>query len=531
MIAYELLVEITMDRSETRIVYIKEGFGYTLNQLETIIMQNSEVVKNILDKLSASKLLKKGKDNSIDVNDIDEYEDDNPYENTDIIKYYFTLVGVLHFKLYNILFISYPKYIDIDVNLQEDSKEVIHEKMTKIFKVLEKYESNKNKDINSVIEIDENSNFDNLELKRYLIDDFQKNGTYENDINIIENNGVGTILWDKTVNEINPIFKNKKPYYTDIYTQKSVNERNNFFKKIHKSILSDCSMTLEQLNLLKLFSINPIYFDDTNMIDLEDDQLINYLEYRINQELRVQFNSRKQRILNLLLIYVKQYNFSTEKSDFSWMGTNSFNLVWEEVCSKIFNNQLEKSIKEIFEDKCDEKIIKYNEDFQNQQRLKELISKPNWYKYDRDNEKNNEYIEAFNTLIPDIVTYTDESLYIFDAKYYCINYEKDNNKITKQPGIESITKQYLYQQAFSNRLQKDIIKKDIIIYNSFLVPTDTVEDLRISFTVVLDFMKALGLADIHVISVPVEKAYDKYLSGSTYDFSNIYKKISDQDIE
>lgn len=37
---------------------------------------------------------------------------------------------------------------------------------------------------------------------------------------------------------------------------------------------------------------------------------------------------------------------------------------------------------------------------------------------------------------------------IYDAKYYCFEHTRQNLK--GQPGIESITKQYLYQLAYKN---------------------------------------------------------------------------------
>ena len=35
----------------------------------------------------------------------------------------------------------------------------------------------------------------------FLLQDYYENGIYTNDINIIETNGNGEILWDKTINE------------------------------------------------------------------------------------------------------------------------------------------------------------------------------------------------------------------------------------------------------------------------------------------------------------------------------------------
>ena len=82
-----------------------------------------------------------------------------------------------------------------------------------------------------------------------------------------------------------------------------------------------------------------------------------------------------------------------------------------------------------------------------------------------------------------------------------------------QPGIESITKQYLYQLAY----QKFIIDhgfKDV--KNCFLMPTEN-SDIENHGEVEMEMLSNLGLQNIKVRFIPATIAYDHYLSGRKMD--------------
>ena len=78
-------------------------------------------------------------------------------------------------------------------------------------------------------------------------------------------------------------------------------------------------------------------------------------------------------------------------------------------------------------------------------KLIDLIDKPQWSGTAPNGEP---FVkQAEDTLIPDLISIVnvdgDYQFIIFDAKYYNIQLEH-NKKLRGQPGIESITKQYLY---------------------------------------------------------------------------------------
>ena len=101
---------------------------------------------------------------------------------------------------------------------------------------------------------------------------------------------------------------------------------------------------------------------------------------------------------------------------------------------------------------------------------------------------------AEDTLIPDIVSLVningDCQFIIFDAKYYNIQLEQ-NKKLCGQPGIESITKQYLYQLAFQPFVDAHQIG---MVRNCFLLPTAGTEIVD-KGVASLAMLNALGLQE------------------------------------
>lgn len=85
----------------------------------------------------------------------------------------------------------YPKYIHND---NQPIKE-----LAQVLQVIEKFNS-KEQIIKIFNDSDESKSFNLLAVMLYLLHDYYENGSYENDLDIIETND-GEILWDKTINE------------------------------------------------------------------------------------------------------------------------------------------------------------------------------------------------------------------------------------------------------------------------------------------------------------------------------------------
>lgn len=189
----------------------------------------------------------------------------------------------------------------------------------------------------------------------------------------------------------------------------------------------------------------------------------------------------------------------------SLFGTNSFNLVWEEICADIMDNKLDMPLGAI------RLPVPLKPEYNRRQKLIELIEKPLWTTTGK---------TANDTLIPDLITIAkvdqEWQFIIFDAKYYNARLEAD--KTPKwQPGIESVTKQYLYQLVYQKFIEDH---EFAAVKNCFLMPTENkkIEDRG---EVSLEMLRGLGLQNIKVRFLPADVAYGHYLSGSKMDIGTL----------
>ena len=183
-------------------------------------------------------------------------------------------------------------------------------------------------------------------------------------------------------------------------------------------------------------------------------------------------------------------------------GTNSFNLVWEDVCKVILDNQLDTPIWRL---KLPAQLSdKYAGD--RSKRLIELIEKPLWSVTGK---------EANDTLIPDSISISDNLFLITDAKYY-VPKLVPGQAPKAMPGIESVTKQYLYQLAY-----KDFIAEHgLAACNCFIMPTEEAEVADMG-EVSMKMLSCLELEDIKVRFLPAKTAYEHYLAGTKMNVSEL----------
>ena len=199
-----------------------------------------------------------------------------------------------------------------------------------------------------------------------------------------------------------------------------------------------------------MFEITEISLTDEILDDFGEKE---YILYRIEKELSTQFNTRKQLVLKTIYAYIDHSGNLYDTDCLSMFGTNSFNMVWERVCAEVMDNQLDKRLGEL---KLPVALLpKYDENI----KLIDLIEKPLWTITGK---------VAKDTLTPDLVTITSDEFIVFDAKYY--NAVLEPGCIPKgQPGIESVTKQYLYQLAYQDFISDHHFAE---VKNCFLMPTD-----------------------------------------------------------
>lgn len=473
--------------------YVKEQKRYSREELKDMFEVSEEQLINIIKKLKEFNVLKavKNEKKQMDMSELlDEDVEVVDEENMSIKHLYvFTFVGIIIVE--SLILKCYPKYIT-----NEDS--FLENKMCQIMRVLRKYDA-KEQIIKLYNDGDNNKAFNLLAAMVYLINDYYENGLYTNEQQIVEVNGSGNIDWNRTINQTYPIIQGNTPYYMELHTRKRVIDDYNFFKKLHEIVLTECSKEIKKADLLNILDLNEIELSEDELCDLGDRE---YIIYRIQNERNIQFNTRKQELLSIIEAYISRKGSLYDIDNFSMFGTNSFNLVWEEVCAKILDNKLEQPIGTI------NALKKIDKSYNPESKLISIIEKPHWSGY---NAGTMFTVDANDTLIPDLISIqiVDGMVEfdIFDAKYYVT---RINEKGVKgQPGIESITKQYLYQLAYKEFIKKSNIDR---VNNCFLMPSDE-EQVDIQGNVRMDMMFMFELEDIKVRKIPATYAYHKYITG------------------
>lgn len=481
-------------------VYIKEQKRYLLSELSELFNINERKTKDILKLLRSYgvlKIISKSKDKKelSNIVDVDDEISDIDSDRENIYYYIFTFVGIMIVS--GIVLKIYPKYIF------KSNTPLLQ--LKQILKVIEK-ENKKEQFIKFHNESIENSSYNLLATILYLYNDYNEYGIYTTTQDIFEVNGNGEINWDKTINETFTLISNNKPFYPELITRKKIDDNNDYFKILHEVILTQCSKQLKKTDLLELFEFEELSLSEKKIDDLGDKD---YILNEILKELNVQFNTRKQLLLKTMYAYISCESELGTNSDFSLYGTNSFHVIWENVCKVVFDNMLEKKLRDL--NLPSELKEKYNNE-KEYKNLYSIIEKPCW-----ENDKGR--FKA-DTLKPDLISiYQDNDqkhkFIIFDAKYYSIKILGET--IIGQPGIESITKQYLYQLAYKKFIDEHGFKQENI-RNCFLLPTENSEVEEFG-SVSMEMLTTLELKKIQVRLLPAEVIYSKYLKKTKFDIN------------
>lgn len=484
--------------------FVREQKRYTQVELCDIFECSEEKAVRLIRKLKEYGVLKVVKRSAIqrdmselfdeDVEIVDVEIDDNEF------LYVFTYVGII--TISGRVLKCYPKY------LMHNSSPITE--LRQVLKVIEKYKATE-QNIRIFNDSSESKSFNLLAILLFLMQDYYDNGVYSATEEIIESNGTGEILWDKTINETFALISNNRPYYIDIKTKKRKNDDFDYFKRLHECVITKASNELRDADLLEIFEISEIALSDE---DLEDFGERDYILYRIERELDTQFNTRKQLLLKTIFVYISNGGSLNDFDSFSMFGTNCFNLVWEKVCSEVMDNKLQQPIGSL---QLPVYLSKRYREIKHR-KLIELIDKPQWSGVS--SEGHTFVKQAEDTLVPDIISIVnvdgDFQFIIFDAKYYNIQLEHDK-KLRGQPGIESITKQYLYQLAYQPFVEEHQIHT---VRNCFLMPIATQEIVE-KGAVAIDMLSGIGLQDIQVRLLPAEKMYRHYIENTKMDIRTL----------
>ena len=392
--------------------------------------------------------------------------------------YQLNYVGVI--IIGNLVVNAYPKYFPEEN--KRDFKQII--------RVIKKY-SSLHDNLEYQNEELEDISFNLLSMMVFFMEDYYEYGVYSNVRNIIQINGTGEIDWNRTVNSTDPIIKGSKPYYVELHTRYKINNLFDYFRMLHEYIITKCSQKLEKAGLLELFDLTPVEISDKNLDDFGDlDVILNSLE----KELNVEFNTHKQKLLKSMHTFLKEENSFSNENYMTLYGTSAYHVIWEEMCRKVFGDKLNKTL-------CNLNL----ED--SRTRLIDIIEKPVWY------YKGIYPNEAESTFIPDIVTFHKNTFIILDAKYYNLKFAE--NKLKGHPGLESITKQYMYELAYHDFIEKHGFEA---VRNAFLFPkyTGDIENMGNVRLKIFD-----ELARIQVIMLPADKINHSYLNNKSIPVSDL----------
>lgn len=331
----------------------------------------------------------------------------------------------------------YPKYVDYNPE-DPDSCAKIENELKAALKAVRKYKS----EIQSVKLLNEgdSSSFNMLGLAVHILHDYVINGLYTNYKEIIETNGDGEIDWDRTIDETFAWLKNNRPHYLELKTVSTRCDELDYFRLLHECIVSECSRFIAALELTDLIDAPQLFLSDSKISDFGS---IDYVKYRLEQEIASQFITKKQNLLKTLYAYVLESMTERRGHAFNLYGTNSFNLVWEHACGYIFDNI-------------------YDE-------VKKHIHKPIW-KFD------DGLVYETDTLIPDIVTTCSlgnhDVFCILDGKYYVV--EKKQDSLKGVPGVQDVIKQFAYHKFFIPYIDSLKKSKETSVLNAFLFPESSV---------------------------------------------------------
>lgn len=470
--------------------FVREQHRYTKNQIRSLFSFDEMGVERFIKNLKSYGILKTVANNKdqLDMTDLldeDVQITDETAGNDDCL-YVFTFVGVI--TCGNRVIKVYPKYLISQSNPTVE--------MTQIIKVLQRYSHSDEQIVNLFNGDGDNRSFNTLAVILYLLNDYFECGIYNNTEDIIEVNGEGDILWQRTIDDGFAIIEGNRPFYTEMFTRKTIDDDQDYFKRLHECVLTECSQQLREAGLEELFEMETVDLSEETLSSFGDKEFV--LD-RILAELSIQFNTHRQMLLKTLYTYISQdRRMMEENQGLSMFGTTAFHRVWEVACAEVFNNKLDTPIGRLVKPLA----AGYNP----KDKLIDIIEHPKWQGSDMKKPK-----EPKDTLIPDTITISKcdgtDWFIIFDAKYYLLQLE-DGKPLRGNPGIGDITKQYLYQLAYQRFIREHNIAA---VKTCFLMPTEGNEIVE-KGTARMDMLSNLGLEDIQIRLLPAERVFSCYLN-------------------
>lgn len=93
---------------------------------------------------------------------------------------------------------------------------------------------------------------------------------------------------------------------------------------------------------------------------------------------------------------------------------------------------------------------------------------------------------------------------------------EDKSKITHQPGIQDISKQFFYELAYKKLIEKSHITE---IRNYFLLPKTQDKNLEVNIS--MDMFKRIGIGKINVLFLDPKKVFSAYLDNRIVEVKDL----------
>lgn len=483
--------------------YVRELKPYSLDELSERLDIPPSETKSLVERLMMRGVVRYWTGGSDG-----EYSGDDEETLLDEL-YQFRFVGLVMVR--DVVIVSYPKYFR--------DRKPSDDELGLIMRVLKR---DGGFAISSHLDEDGERVDDRLPVMLALLELYGEYGEYSNYIEGREINGSGAIDWNRTIGEHLPILSDGRPVYTEFETRKTLRDESDYITRLHRAVLTECSRELHDAGVDNLLSLDEVWLSDEDVGDFGDAEA---LGWRLNRERASQFADWKLLTLDLLERYLLGRDNEVCNEEIKTLGTTSFYHLWELACGVAFGNALGTRLSNLGVELKDEWIAHKRDT------LLGIIPRPQW---ERASDQGYVGCGDVDTLIPDTVSFTVDDrgrkvFCIYDAKYYV---PSRSGKMEHQPGLESVTKQFLYQSAYKRFIEAHEFD-DVV--NAFLVPSESqglVKLARVSFPEVMG-KTIRPLSDfIDMWALPANRVFEAYLSDERIDsseFKAIWNRAKDNE--
>ena len=127
-------------------------------------------------------------------------------------------------------------------------------------------------------------------------------------------------------------------------TRKTHRDDSDFITRLHRAVLTECSLELGEAGIDKLLSLDEVCLSDEDIEAFGD---VEMLGWRLERERAVQFSDWKLLTLDLLERYLLARESEVRSDEVQTLGTTSFYHLWEEACKTALGDALGRRLGEL----------------------------------------------------------------------------------------------------------------------------------------------------------------------------------------